>query len=75
VANNRQTSLLELIATLNDILEMDVQPDHQPERVGDVRHSLADIQRAQTLLGYQSRVSLREGLEQSIDYYRTLVDR
>lgn len=75
VANNRQTSLLELIATLNDILEMDVQPDHQPERVGDVRHSLADIQRAQTLLGYQSRVGLREGLQQSIDYYRTLVDR
>ena len=75
LASNQQTSLLELIALLNEILELNVQPDHQPERAGDVRHSLADIGLAKELLGYQPRFSLREGLRQSIDYYRTLVDR
>ena len=71
LATSQQTSLLELIALLNEMLDLDVQP----EREGDVRHSRADISLARDLLGYQPRFSLAEGLQQSIDYYRTLVDR
>lgn len=75
LATSQQTSLLELIALLNEMLDLDVQPEHQPEREGDVRHSRADISLARDLLGYQPHFSLAEGLQQSIDYYRTLVDR
>jgi nucleoside-diphosphate-sugar epimerase len=49
------------------------QPLHEPERVGDIRHSFADLQKAQTLLGYQPIVEFAAGLEQTIAWYRTVV--
>lgn len=73
VANGRTTSLLELLAALNDLLGTDVTPKHEPPRVGDVRESLADITLARKLLGYEPRIGLEEGLRRSIEYYRSLV--
>ena len=75
LATGEQASLLELIAQLNEMLGLAIEPEHQPVREGDVRHSQADISLAKDLLGYQPHFSLAEGLQQSIDYYRTLVDR
>ena len=75
LATGNQDSLLELITLLNEMLGLEVEPEHQPAREGDVRHSLADISLAKDLLGYQPTFSMAEGLQQSIDYYRTLVDR
>ena len=40
-------------------------------RLGDVRDSLADIEKAKRLLGYHGAIHLREGLEASIDWYRS----
>ncbi len=73
VANGRATSLLELVAQLNELLGTDVQPIHEPPRPGDVKHSLADITRAEQLLGYTPIVSFEEGLGRSIDYYRSIL--
>jgi nucleoside-diphosphate-sugar epimerase len=42
-----------------------------PERAGDVKHSLADLTRAQKHLGYQPRVSFEDGLRRTVDWYRT----
>ena len=41
----------------------DVTAEYAEPRVGDVRHSLADITMARELLGYESKVDLREGLQ------------
>jgi UDP-glucose 4-epimerase len=70
VANGRCTNLLELLATLNRLLETDIEPVHEPPRVGDVRESMADITLARNLLGYEPRIGFVEGLERSIEYYR-----
>lgn len=75
LANGRSTSLLELLAVLNDLTGTDVAPLFEPPRVGDVRESLADIMLARRLLGYEPATSFDEGLRQSIDYYRELVAR
>ncbi|MCA9147988.1 MAG: SDR family oxidoreductase [Planctomycetales bacterium] len=72
VANGRTTSLLRLIELLNELLGTDVEPDFQPPRAGDVKHSLADITRAQQLLGYEPPVSFEVGLRKSIEYYRSI---
>jgi len=48
-----------------------VKAEYQPARVGDVRHSLADISRAHELLGYQPIVGLKEGLQRTIDWWNT----
>ena len=70
IASGQHYSLLELIETLRDIVATYVEPVHDPPRPGDVRHSVADISAATEALGYQPRVSFREGLQQTVDWYR-----
>ncbi len=65
-----RTSLLELIAAINDILGTDIQPVHTDPRPGDIRHSRADISKARRLLGFEPQVSFREGLERTIAWFR-----
>jgi UDP-glucose 4-epimerase len=71
VAAGQSTTLLALLAALQDMLDIQVEPVFAPPRTGDVRESLADISRARQLLAYEPIVSFREGLQRSIDYYRT----
>ncbi len=75
VANGRNTSLLELLAALNRLLETKIEPIFAPARVGDVRESLADISRARQLLGYEPQVDFETGLRRSIEYYRSIARR
>jgi UDP-glucose 4-epimerase len=70
VGTGRGISLLELLAALNRLLGTSIQPAHAPPRVGDVRHSRADIQRAREKLGYEPAVSFEEGLAQTLEWYR-----
>jgi nucleoside-diphosphate-sugar epimerase len=71
VANGQQTSLNELLAQLKRLTGRgDVAAEYREPRVGDVRHSLADITRARELLGYAPRVGLEEGLEKTIDWWK-----
>jgi len=73
VANGRATSLLELMEYLNQLLGTDVEPLHEPPRIGDVRDSMADISLARRLLNYEPLVDLEEGLRRSIEYYRSII--
>jgi UDP-glucose 4-epimerase len=73
IANGRATSLLELLAQLNGLLGLRIEPIHAPSRAGDIRESLADITAARQSLGYEPQVGFDEGLRQSIGYYRDLV--
>ncbi len=73
VATGRSVTLLNLLAALNKSLGMNVEPEFKPPRVGDVRESLADITRAGRLLGYEPVVTLQEGLDRSIEYYRRVI--
>lgn len=73
LANGRSTSLLQLLELLNELLGTQVQPQFAEPRASDVRHSLADVTRAERLLGYEPPVSFADGLRQSIEYYRNMV--
>ena len=72
MAEGKQTSLLQLLEILSKLLGRSVEPEFQPARVGDVRESLADITRARTVLGYEPKTTLEEGLTRTIDYYRSI---
>lgn len=72
VANGARITLNELLAELKDLTgKQDVTAEYLEPRVGDVRHSLADIRMARELLNYESRVDLREGLQRTIDWWKT----
>ncbi len=64
------TSIRDLWKEIAGLVGVDLEPRHEPGRTGDVRHSLASIARAQAGLGYKPVVSLQEGLQQTIAYYR-----
>ncbi len=70
MADGRRTTLLRLLELLSEMLNMEVKPNFQPARVGDVRESLADISQARKILNYEPAVTLEEGLRRTIDYYR-----
>ena len=72
MGQGRQTSLLQLLSLLADLLDKPVQPRFEPARSGDVRESMADISRARSLLGFEPQTSLEDGLRHTIDYYRQI---
>lgn len=70
IACGERTTLNQVIAILNELIGKDLPAQYGPERVGDVRHSHADITRARTLLGYAPQIDLREGLRRTLEWYR-----
>jgi UDP-glucose 4-epimerase len=66
VACGRRTSLLELVALLNELLGTAIAPTHTAPRVGDVKHSLADIERGRAELGYKPTTDMKEGLRRCL---------
>jgi len=70
VAFGQQTSLNELFKALRTLMKRpDAQSIHGEFRKGDVRHSLANIDKARRLLSYNPEVSCSEGLRRTVDYY------
>jgi len=70
IGTGQATSLLDLLATLSSVIGMEAKPQFAPARQGDIRHSCANITRANQLLGYQPRVSLRDGLADTVSWMR-----
>ena len=72
LANGQSTNLLQLIEALNSMLGTEVEPMFDEPRIGDVRESMADITLARQLLDYEPQVDFTNGLQKSIDYYRSV---
>ena len=71
VATGGRISLNLLFATLKDLTRASVEPVYVADRAGDVRDSQADITKARTLLGYEPSVTLEQGLEKTVAWFRT----
>jgi UDP-glucose 4-epimerase len=65
VGAGMRTSLLELIAMISDITGRELGSVFQPPRSGDVRDSVASLDRAARVLGYEPRILLPEGLRRT----------
>jgi len=66
----KRTSLNELLNVLKKIFRSQVCPVYQEARMGDVRHSVADIHKARTLLNFNPREDIEIGLEKTVEYFR-----
>jgi UDP-glucose 4-epimerase len=71
IACGTRVSLNEVIRMLNHILGTDLKPIYEPARAGDIKHSMADITRARTDLGYTPTVAFEEGLGKTVEWYRS----
>lgn len=67
---NQLVEYLKGFLSDNDPAVANVEVQHGPNRVGDIPHSHASIEKAQRLLGYQPQFSLKEGLKEAVKWYR-----
>ena len=68
IADGRDKTILELVATLNKILQKNIQPVYLPLRQGDVFKTLADISQAKKTIGYQPSIDFQEGLVRTVEW-------
>ncbi|MEM3541151.1 MAG: SDR family oxidoreductase [Candidatus Bilamarchaeaceae archaeon] len=72
IGSGKETSLNELVKTLNEILGTKIEPIYEPPREGDIQRSVADISKAKKDLGYIPKYTLKEGLTKTIEWYRSI---
>lgn len=75
VACGASTTVNQLFNGIASELGTDIQPTHAPDRKGDIRDSLADVNLARTLLGYTDWTHLQEGLAATVAWYRQHPER
>lgn len=69
VACGERFTVLNLVDKLNKVIRRDISPKFQKERKGDVRHSLADITKADKMLGFRPHIDFCKGLRMAVTYY------
>jgi UDP-glucose 4-epimerase len=70
VATGTRITLNQAFKFLQGMTAYSGQPRYEPERKGDIKHSLADISKAQAGLGYNPKVNFEEGLRRTVEWYR-----
>lgn len=75
IASGRETSVNVLVRELLDVLGIAVPVSHVAPRPGDVRRHLASIDLARELIGFEPATSLRQGLIETVAWYRAQRER
>lgn len=70
VAGGRRISVNLLFEKIASLLNSRIKPTYMPERQGDVKHSVASVEKAKQFLDFDNSVSVEEGLEKSIEWYK-----
>jgi UDP-glucose 4-epimerase len=71
VGQGQSYTLLQLLDALKQLLGYSFDVEYQPERRGDLRHSVSDISLIKSELGFQPQVSFEKGLQTLISYTKT----
>ena len=66
----QEKSVLDIVAVLDDLADDGFQPEHAPERPGEVQHIALDPSRAREELGWEAKVELGEGLARTLESLR-----
>lgn len=69
IACGNRWSLIDLINSLEKVLQQQTRPVFECARLGDVKHSQASIQKAQTMIGFAPEVMFDDGLRKTVDWF------
>lgn len=70
IAYGGREYLIDIYYGLIEALRVDIEPNFGPDRVGDIKHSNADISKAKEMLGYNPEYSFEDGIKLAIEWYR-----
>lgn len=62
--------LIDIYNNLKKALNVDIDPIFGPDRVGDIKHSNASIEKAKKLLGYNPEYNFEKGITEAIEWYK-----
>ncbi len=71
LAYGQSISVRDLLAELSRVAGKTVEPLYAAPRKGDVQHSLADVGRAKSVIGFGPTVGFAEGIQRTYDWYRS----
>jgi UDP-N-acetylglucosamine 4-epimerase len=74
VACGGMTSLNDLWKMISAGLNVKISAKHGPARTGDIKHSLASIEKAKKLFGYEPLIEMKDGLDKTIDWAKMKVE-
>jgi UDP-glucose 4-epimerase len=72
ISCNTRHSVNDLYRMINQILNTDLKPIYRDERIGDIRHSYLDNNRARKVLNWEPEYDLRAGLTKTIEHYANI---
>ncbi len=70
IAYGGRENLVDIYYMLTKALGKDIEPNFGPERAGDIKHSNADISKAEKMLGYEPEYDFERGLNEAIAWYK-----
>lgn len=70
IACGERVSINEAVKILNKILNKDIKPVYKKGRIGEVKHSLADVSKARQKINYIPKYKFTEGLKKTVEWYK-----
>jgi len=70
LGNGKTVKLIEFIRAIEDVVEKKARINFESIQAGDVKDTHADIGKARKLLGYNPKVSIREGMKNFVEWYK-----
>ncbi len=71
IACGKAYTVLDIVKYVNKILKKDIKPKLGPIRPGDVKHTLADINKAKKLIKFDPKIGFEEGLAKTVEYFKS----
>lgn len=71
ISTSSAVSVNTVVDTIKELLgKEDIKTIYDPPRVGDIKHSLADISKAKEVIGYEPKVTFEDGIRKAIGWYQ-----
>lgn len=70
IAYGGREFLIDVYHHLAEALDKDIEPIFGPERAGDIKHSNADITKAEKMINYSPNYSFEKGIKEAIEWYK-----
>lgn len=70
IAYGGREYLIDVYSGLVDALGVNIEPTFGPDRAGDIKHSNADISKAESMIGYHPDFSFEDGIKLAIEWYK-----
>lgn len=74
VSTNQKISINDLYSKIKEMTCYSKQPDYTEERTGDIKHSILDNQKAKNVLSWQDKIALHEGIKETVEWKKSILN-